>query len=501
MKHRSSARALILAAALCISTGAQAQESAPDDNAHDLPEPVSAPTGHHAHAAPDDGPPTYFAELIAQAVDEHPAIQAQSASVEAEQAQAAGVGLLPDPSVSLSANSLRWNAPYLSGDPMAHIQLGVSQPLWWPGELSAMKSAAEARAHAAQPAVDEARVELLLKAAELYYDIYSIDRRMEALRGLKPPIEQLIKLLTARISTGKATVSQVERARLALLRVDDDIFLLQHQRPGLVAKLNALLNRAPESPVRPPPASDAELNTPSTGADQAHPIVVEVDPQNPLSKLDELVERGIQNRPIVESMTRQKAQAKAEADATKWSKYPRLEVFGSWEFYAENPPPPGSNTPLSDGTDAFSVGISSTIPLWSGAQALSARDEASARAVAADAEIAQFRLQLRGEIAEHLAELHHLHSHIQFYKDELIPQADRALSAALAGLDAGRADLENWLAAEQRLSELHATLANLQADILKHQAITQALIGEFPGAAKTTKNTATPASTTQRGAP
>lgn len=445
---------LLMAGLFGSSTVASAQETntGPTD-AGEAPPNVE-------HLMRPEGPVTPFAELIAEGLDTHPAVLRRRAEVQVEKERLSGVGLIPDPTVRLAAEAIPWNDPGLSSSPMSGISLGVSQPLWWPGELDALKEEVSAKAAALEPLVDEEQVDLLIDASRLYYELYQIDRTIEALQKLKPPLNEFIRLLKARISTGKASVAQVERVRLQLLRVDDEIFMLMHQRPEKVAKLNALLNRPAGSQVNPPKEAGVGEMQQMTG--------------EPLDRLDELVERGMANRPIVEAMKRRKQAALAQARSAKWENYPDLAVFGSWRFRA------AQDNGLDDGTDFVSLGVKSSIPVWSDAKASSADDVAQAKLISLDSAIAAFRLKLRGEIAGHLAELHHLHKHVAYYRDELIPQAKQARRAALAGFRAGRANYEDWIQAEERLVELQAKLAKLSSGIRMHRALILALIAEVP---------------------
>jgi outer membrane protein TolC len=423
-----------------------------------------------------EGPTTPFAELVAEGLDEHPAVMERRADIAAERARVRGVGLRPDPTVSLSAESIPWSDIGLSNSPMSGIQLGVSQPLWWPGELNALREQVEAQANALEPLVDERQVDLVLQAAPLYYDIYRIDRTVEALERLKTPLREFTSLLRARIPTGDATVSQVERVRLELLRIDDEIFMLIHQRPELVERLNALLNRPAGSPVNPPAEDAADDEDGDDGQINANKM--QDMTSEPLDRLEALVERGMENRPMVAALEQRKTAALVGAKAARWEKYPDVRVFGGWRFRVEQDGPQG--TGMGDGADFFSLGVSTSLPIWSGERAEAAEDVAQARIVSVDSAIAAFRLELRGEIAGHLAELHHLHRHVAYYRDELIPQAVQTRKAALSGFQAGRAQYEDWLDAEQRIVELEAKLARLEASIRKHRALILALTGEVP---------------------
>lgn len=457
----------LVGAFVSVATSAMAQEA---DDAEQSAEAAKQTAEEPIEAPPNvkemmsaEGPTTPFAELIVEGLDEHPAVMRRRAEVTIEEARLRSVGLRPDPMVNLSFSNIPWNDPTLSQTPMSGIQIGVAQPLWWPGELSALREQVTYEAAAREPLVDEQQVDLVIQAAELYYEIYRIDRTIEALQKLKPPVREFLRLLRARIPTGKASVSQVERVRLQLLSIDDQIFLLMHLRPEKVSRLNAVLNRPAGSPVNPPDETGDGTSQGMTGMTDT-----------PLDSLEVLVERGMKNRPMVEALERQKEAAMAGARAAEWANYPNLEVFGAWRFRAEQ------ESGLDEGTDLVTLGVSSSLPIWSGERADAAEDVAQARVVSLEAAIAAFRLRLRGKIAGHLADLHHLHRHVAYYNDELIPQARQARRAALAGFQAGRANYEDWLQSEQRLVELEAKLAKLQAGIRKHRALILALIGEVP---------------------
>lgn len=403
-------------------------------------------------------PYTPFAALAAGALDEHPSVAKRRALVEVEREKKSGVGLRPDPVVTLGAEAIPWNDPGLSSSPMSGIQLGVAQPLWWPGELASMKQEVEARAEALVPLIDEQQVDLIIKAAGLYYDVYAIDRTVEALVELKEPLEEFSRLLKGRLPTGKASVAQVERVRLQLLRIDDQLFLLRHKRPEVVARLNAVLNRPAGSVVNPAPE----------GLDGS----LESSTDQPVGELAELVELGMQKRPVVEALERQKQVALAEARTAQYERYPDLKVFGAWRFRAEQ------ETGLDEGTDFVGLGVSSTIPIWSDERADAAEDVAQARIIGLDAAIAEFRLDLRGQLEARLAELHHFLNHVRYYRDTLIPQAEQTREAALAGFQAGRAAYEDWIQAEEEIVKLKTKLVEYEAGVRKQRALVLALVGQ-----------------------
>lgn len=404
--------------------------------------------------------------LVDDQLASHPILRTYRSEAFIAERMVDGVGIRPDATLSLAAVAIPWKPPALNADPMSAIELGVSVPIWYPKELKAQKSAAQAQAFALESIVETARTELLIEAAELYYEVYAIDRAIAALEHIKPLLEQHVELLKRRIPSGHASLVQVERMRLNLMRIDDQIHTQKDARPAKVARLNVVLNRPADAEL-PPMAGNAQ-DAP------AHPTHVSISPHRPLAQLDPLVEYGMAHRPIIESLERQKQSARAEADAANWARRPQLAVFGSWMFRAKQKNP----AMMDDGMDMFSLGIQSTLPIASRHRANAARDVADARSVALDTAATAFEQQLRGEISARLLELHRVVEHAQFYKNELIPQANRVHTAAMTGLDANRADYEAWIDAEQQLAEIEVAFAQLEATILKHHAMISMLTGE-----------------------
>src|SRR5699024_3871107 len=126
-----------------------------------------------------------FLDLIQEQFHDHPILRARREEANALRASIAGVGLRPDPTLSLSAMYLPWKPPSLTADSMSGVELGLSVPIWYPKELRAQKSSIEAQASALESAEDTARTDLLMEAAALYYEVYAIDRAISALEDVQ----------------------------------------------------------------------------------------------------------------------------------------------------------------------------------------------------------------------------------------------------------------------------------------------------------------------------
>jgi outer membrane protein TolC len=408
------------------------------------------------HAMPSAAHTTTLDALLRDALPDHPMLRAERAMASEVRAMAATRALRPDPMLTVSAQGLPWSAPWLGASMMAGLEVSVMQPLWWSEELDAARRAQLARAYAQTQRAEEARVRLIAEAADLYYQLYTIDQVAAAIERSRAPLETMRALLVARLSTGGATAADIERVQLALVRLDDELLMLHHERPGKEAALNALLQRAPDAPIM--PVLDRRL-----------------DGQAPA--LDQLVALGMQRRPFIAQARAELRAARAELDMAQFEAWPRISVMGGWMFRAAGAPMGEHAT--DDGTDYFMLGVQSSIPWTEPRRAEAMSDAAQARMISTRARLDTFEVELRAQLAGQLAELAHLARHIAFYQETLLPQARRARDAQLAGVQSGESMLDGWLEAEMALREAHVRLARLDGGLRRQHALILAAVADL----------------------
>jgi outer membrane protein, heavy metal efflux system len=411
-------------------------------------------SGHTMPAGRRAAPPSSLDALLDAALPHHPMLRAEHSMASERRAMSRTSALRPDATLSVSAQGLPWTSPWLGTSMMAGVEVSVMQPLWWSGELLAQQESQLARASAQDARADEARVRLIAEAADLYYQLYTIDRVVKAMQDTRAPLDDMRALLTARLSTGGATVAQIERVNLASVRLDDEILMLLHERPGKEAALNALLQRPPDSPIT--PVLDPRLD-------------------GNVDDLDALVQRGMAQRPFIGAAQAELRASRADLDAARFEAWPRLAVMGGWMFRAAGAPM-GQHSEADDGTDYLMLGVQSSIPWSAPRRAESMADAAQARMVATRAQLDAFELNLRAQLAGQHAELEHLARHIAFYQDTLLPQARRTRDATLIGIQSGERELDGWFEAEMALRESYVRLARLDASLRRQHAMILATI-------------------------
>jgi outer membrane protein TolC len=195
-------------------------------------------------------------ELVRVAIENSPVLGAARHRVEAARLRIGQERALPDPMVSAGYNSSGNPLPGagLGTEPTANIGLMVTQPIPYPGkrDLRATVAAREVDAEAVQ--VDSARLELIARVKGAYYRLAYARSVEGVLTRNKELLDTLLRVAESRYSVGRAAQQDVIKAQAELTLVELRIERLRQERQTREAQLNALLNRAPGTPLGPPQA-------------------------------------------------------------------------------------------------------------------------------------------------------------------------------------------------------------------------------------------------------
>lgn len=132
------------------------------------------------------------------------------------------------------------------------LRVGATQALPWPGVLAARGRVAAAQA---QPAVERAAalaLDLRYRLAEAYYALAADRARLSALDSSRVLYAALERTALSRVEAGSGSSVDVYRVALARERLGGRLDGLAAELRGPLARVNALLGRAPLAPVRTP---------------------------------------------------------------------------------------------------------------------------------------------------------------------------------------------------------------------------------------------------------
>lgn len=351
-------------------------------------------------------------------------LEAMRQAVVAAVAQVKPAGSLDDPMLSVSAAPRTFGtAGGLGGD----IEVSQSFP-WW-GTLDARREVAQAVAEARAQDLDALRLHLAGLARGAFADWVFVHRALEINTANLSVLDALRNVARIRYSTGQAPQedvlqADVERAMLKQQRLEWERDLTMAQ-----ARMNALLDRAPQSPLPPP----AGLPAPSA-----------------LPAEEILAQRALAH-PKLQALADEESAAEARQRLAEKERFPKLGVSA------------GYNSMWADPTMRPMVGLAITVPLDQSKYRADI-DAAHAEALRAEATLDDQRTSLLADLSVDYAQVRQAAQSVALYRDELLPLAQSTLDVTRTEYGSGRGDFLNVLTAEQHRLTTQLGLARMQSE-------------------------------------
>jgi outer membrane protein TolC len=212
-------------------------------------------------------------ELIQEALAKNPEIQAARHRWQAAQERAPQARALDDPEFMIEL----FNYPNrLNPDASANTIFGLSQRFPYPGKRGLKESLAIKEAEMAAALLRAKEREIASQVKSAYYELFLAHKAIEVHHQQIALLNEFFEIANARFRAGKVTQVDVLKATVELSKLFNILPVLEQQGETAKAKLNILLNRAPQSPLGEPvePAGPRERRT-----------------------LEDLQQMAIQNRP------------------------------------------------------------------------------------------------------------------------------------------------------------------------------------------------------------
>ena len=134
-------------------------------------------------------------------------------------------------------------------DLMTMKMIGLSQTFPYPGKLALRTRAARNEVAAADAGLEATRLEIATAVKTAYYELAYIDRARAIVERNATVLGGLIRTTEAQYSVGTGRQADVLRARTEAARLGDDASGLEEERRGVLARLNAALDRPSTTPV------------------------------------------------------------------------------------------------------------------------------------------------------------------------------------------------------------------------------------------------------------
>jgi len=377
----------------------------------------------------------------------NPRISAARSLADAASARVPGATRPPDPQLQLGF--MNYSLPNLAPMPITGMtQLQLMQMLPLGGKLALAGRAAGAQASATSQRANDVAWELRSQTAMAFYDLYTADRSLVVARETLRLLQDIEKTAESMYRVGEGRQADVLRAQVEIAKMAEDTLRMQAMRESMVAKLDALLDRAPDVTV-------------------ASPALPEFPDSIPERAFLEAVAFG--DRPMIRAGLEDVRAAEASEKLARKEILPDLQIGVQ---LAQRPADMGGGTERMG-----SLMFGASIPVFARDRQLRMREEASAMKQMAQADLASMRADTRGKIGEAYASLTRARNLSRLYRTTVLPQAQATVASALAAYRVGSVDFMTLLDDRMTVNKYQQELYALEADQGKAWAELEMLAG------------------------
>lgn len=380
--------------------------------------------------------------LVQEALAANPEIRAEERKWDAARERPSQEGSLDDPMLSFEIENLPTRSFGFTQDDMTMKKLSISQALPFFGKLDLRSEVAQREANAIGLVYRDKRNEIVRRVKEVFYGLYAIDRSLEIVEKNRELLREFVKIAETKYSVGKGIQQDVLKAQVELSKLLDEQIRLEQSRQAAGARLNAILNRPPQTPFgRTEEMAKSEL---------------------PM-ELAELQARAVENRPLLKGLQEEIERSKAANALARKRYFPDLTMSLGYAFR--------ENSAIVRRSDFFSAGFSINIPLYFRTKQDRQVAETSALINSAREQHQAAKNEVVSMVKELVADIEKGHKLIDLLETGLIPQARLSLDSAVAGYQVGKVDFLTLLDSRLTLfnfeKEYYRTLGEYQTSLAK----------------------------------
>ena len=417
--------------------------------------PVAAlPADSSTPAESRSAPPitTPLKELVSEALQNNPEIQAARKEREAAQHRVAPAGALDDPMVEAGFINVPANSPRFDREEMTMKMIGLSQRFPYPGKRGLRQDVATKDAETVGYGYQETVNRVAREVKTAYFDLGLTLEMTRLVEKNKLILEQFLRLTETRYGVGQGSQADVLKAQTQLSKMVDELLKLARERPMIEAELNRMLGRSANlaAPVPEPPRLREEaLN------------------------LESLRETALAQRPQLLALQSIVARNQKALDLARKDYYPDFDVRMSY----------GQRDNMPDGTrrsDMVSLTVAINLPIWREtkidprvAESLAMRDQAMNMYQAQRNEVAAKLRQQVAIVEQNLKSA-------RLYQSDILPQARLTVESALAAYRVNRADILMLLDSQMTVFNYEIGLVTVTANYNKALAEIDLLTGRSP---------------------
>jgi outer membrane protein TolC len=406
--------------------------------------------------------------LVAEALERNPQARAASDRVAAARARIRPAGARSDPVATAGLVQIPVRRPSLTDDNFTMLMAGITQSIPYPGKLRLRTRAAELDADAAVTVRDQARLEVVRAVKDAYYELAYSDQALAIAVRNQAVLVEIVRVATARYGAGTGGQQDVLKARVETAKLAESASLLTEARRAALAQLNAVRDRASDTPV-----DDATIPTriarAAIAADvsairfatQALGARVSDSPFPPLAVLQDA---AVPNSPFLRERKARVAAQAARVEVLRTDHKPDFDVSVQYNHRVAYP-------------DLLTAQVSVPLRLQKSAKQDQAVAEGVAELSALQAELVAGINVVRSRVATLLSELERERTQLALYSTAILPQSRGGVSSALAAFQSGRASLLSVLDLQNTVFTYEVAYYRALSDFAKQLAELELVTG------------------------
>jgi outer membrane protein TolC len=405
----------------------------------------------HSSSAQSEKPRLNVDQLVDEALQNNPEISAAKIKWEIFKEKIPQSYALEDPMFGFGIVSLPTNFSFKDED-MTMKEFSISQKFPFPGKRPLMKEMASKEAEAVSAEIQGKIHQIIKDVKAAYYDLSHIYRTTEVTQRNKRILEDFAKIAETRYSVGEGIQQDVFKAHVEVSKMVDDLIMLGQRKRALEAKLNALLNRPPETSVGEP--DEVVLRT--------FPFTIE-----------ELQKMALEMNPTLKGMKKMiEAKEKAYALAKR-------EYYPDFNFkfaYGQRDNSPGPE--VMKRRDMLTGMVEMNIPIFYRSKQARKVAETKAEILATEAQYRAMKNEVLFMITDMASMIQRGERQIELYKTGILPQTSLQINSAMSSYRVNKADFMTLLDSQMTLYKYELEYHQALTEYEKNVASLGAAIGK-----------------------
>jgi len=385
--------------------------------------------------------------LIEEALQNNPEILASKKRSEIYREKIPQASALEDPMFGFGILSLPTNFSFRDED-MTMKEFSISQKFPFPGKRPLMKEMAAKEAESISTETEERSNRIIKEVKAVYYELAYLSHSIEITQKNKEILENFVKITETQYGLGMGIQQDLLKAHVEVSKMVDELIMFAQKKKALEAKLRALLNRPPDTPIGEP--DKIALKKVSIPIEGLQKMVLDFNPS--LKGMKKMIE----------------AKEKAYALA-------RREYYPDFNFrfaYGQR-----DNGPEMKRRDVLSGMMEINIPLFYKSKQDRKVAEAKADIQNSEAQYQAMKNELLFMVSDMASMIQRIERQLELYQTGIIPQASLQIHSAMSAYRVNKADFMTLLDSQMTLYRYELEYHQAFAEHGKNVANLEWLIG------------------------